>query len=115
MSMGADLIAPVMCSNACLWILASLPINPLVPLQILEPGTRNRSAAYIILGMATAMKNHLMNLADTPFDILASLWYCITHFTPFCTAYWQFSFKHSYWSNITPRNLCVAAAGTLTP
>src|SRR5882724_459895 len=55
-SVRVDLSAPKMCNVTCLCILASLLMKPLVPLPISEPGTRNRSAAYSILRMATDIK-----------------------------------------------------------
>src|SRR5882724_10939028 len=98
-SVRVDLSAPVMCSIGCLCILASLLMKPLVPLPIPKPGTRNRSAAYSILGIATDIKDHLIYLADVPFITLVSLRYCVTHFMPLCIMYRQSSFHHSSWSS----------------
>src|SRR5882724_521835 len=90
-------------------------MNPLVPFLTPKPCTRNRSAAYNIFRMATDIKNCLIYLADTPFISFVSLWYCVTHFVPFCSAYCKCSFHHSSWFIITPGNLCVVTAGTFMP
>jgi len=52
-TMGADLIAPVMWIFSCLCILASLATKPFVPLVAWLSGTRKMSEAYSIFGLAT--------------------------------------------------------------
>src|SRR5882672_6456079 len=89
--------------------------EPLGSLLFWLAGMRNMSAVYIIFGTATAMKKHLMYLAGMPLYVLASLWYCVTHFTPFCSAWCACSFHCSSWSSSTLRNLWVATTGTLLP
>src|SRR5882724_13258468 len=56
-----------------------------------------------------------MYLAETPFIGFASLWYCMTQFTPFCSVKLICSFQCKSWLTMTPRNLCTVMAGTSTP